>query len=166
MSRVGRTGSGLPAPLPPVHERDNDSLRAARGPVPEAPKPWRGTGSPERLCGYPAGRANSALRPHPRNGRARTSGRERPELGLWVAAWPLLLLSKDTDVSAKGQPPGVVRRGLCGPPGLRGSGPTPTYLLQQVLVGSDEQLLLFNPLGILRRKTNDGHMHGSKQALM
>lgn len=34
-----------------------------------------------------------------------------------------------------------------------------TYLFQQVLVSSDEQLLLFNPFGILRKSTKYVHTH-------
>lgn len=48
---------------------------------------------------------------------------------------------------------------------LGGQGVHTTYLFQQVLVGSDEQLLLSNPLGILRKSTKHGHVHGGKQTL-
>lgn len=83
-------------------------------------------GGLDQLCGHP-----------PNRGENQDQGPEPPGIGsLLGAARPL-------------GPPGRGPRGPLRSLGAGGPGVRGTYLFQQVLVRSDEQLLLFDPFGIL-----------------
>lgn len=155
MTTEGRTSLALPAPRPPVDELDHDCPRIC------PPTPAWGAGGGAGGVGEWSGiRGNvrgsleaqhqEDWQPSPRlqtssggpdpEDRDRTSGWE-PSGWAWVR------------LRQPEQAPGsMIAWG-----GAQGVGAT--YLFQQVLVCSDEQLLLFNPFGILRKSTKYVHTH-------